>query len=79
MELEVIKVAASQGIWAVLSIILIFFILKNQEKRDAIQIDREEKYQKIIEILSSKLELIDDIKKDIEQIKNKFIFWFTLK
>ena len=74
MELEVIKVAASQGIWAVLSIILIFFILKNQEKRDAIQIDREEKYQKIIEILSSKLELIDDIKKDIEQIKNKFIF-----
>jgi len=73
MELEVVKIAASQGVWAVLSISLIFFILRNQEKRDAIQIEREEKYQKIIEILSSKLELIDDIKKDIEKIKNKFI------
>ena len=37
MENEVIKLAASQGIWAVLSIVLIFYILKAQETRDSNQ------------------------------------------
>ncbi|OJV65227.1 MAG: hypothetical protein BGO41_01305 [Clostridiales bacterium 38-18] len=71
MELEVVKIAASQGIWAVLSIVLIFFILRNQEKRDQIQAEREEKYQLIINTLSEKLEIIKDVKVDVEAIKNR--------
>ncbi|MCD3216326.1 BhlA/UviB family holin-like peptide, partial [Clostridium botulinum] len=34
MENEILKLASSQGIWAALSVVLIFYILKAQEKRD---------------------------------------------
>lgn len=73
MENEILKAASTQGIWAVLSIFLLFYILKAQEKRDLKQEDREKRYQEIIEILSDKLNLIDDIKKDILEIKNSVI------
>lgn len=70
MENELIKMAATQGIWAALSLVLIFYILKNQEKRDAIQEEREKKYQNIIDQLTSKLEVLDHISTDIEILKN---------
>jgi len=71
MELEIIKIATSQGIWAVLSIFLIFFILRNQEKRDVIQSEREGKYQLIISTLSDKLDSLNEIKTDIAEIKSR--------
>lgn len=70
MELEVIRIAASQGIWAVLSILLIFFILKNQQKRDVLQTQRENNYQSIIEKLTERLDLLNSIKEDLAEIKN---------
>lgn len=70
MESEVLKIASTQGVWAVLCVSLIFYILKAQEKRDLKQEDREKRYHEIIEILSDKLNLIDDIKKDILEIKD---------
>lgn len=73
MESEVLKIASTQGVWAVLCITLIFYILKAQEKRDLKQEDREKRYQEIIEILSDKLNLIDDIKKDILEIKESVL------
>ncbi|CAK7027229.1 MAG: hypothetical protein PEPC_01974 [Peptostreptococcus russellii] len=73
MESEVLKIAATQGIWAMLSISLIFYILRNQEKRDTAQESREIKYQEIIFVLTDKLNVIDDIKDDIVEIKNKII------
>ncbi|SHJ35914.1 BhlA holin family protein [Lutispora thermophila DSM 19022] len=42
MENEIVKLALSQGIWAALSIVLIFYILKAQEKRDISQEERKE-------------------------------------
>lgn len=71
MEADVLKVASTQGIWAVLSVSLIFYILRGQEKRDQIQAAREEKYQTIISTLTGKLDVIEDIKTDISMIKNK--------
>lgn len=71
MEADVLKVASTQGIWAVLSVSLIFYILRSQEKRDQIQAAREEKYQNIISTLTDKLDAIEDIKTDISIIKNK--------
>ena len=71
MEEEIFKLASSQGIWAALSVALIFYILKAQEKRDARQEEREEKYQGIILELTKKLGVIDEIKSDIRQIKSK--------
>jgi len=70
MEGEILKIAMSQGIWAVLSIFLIFYILKAQEKRDEKQEEREKNYQIIISNLSDKLNVIEDIKEDIKVIKN---------
>jgi hypothetical protein len=34
MEKEIATAAVSQGIWAVLSVFLLFYILRAQEKRD---------------------------------------------
>ncbi|AYF54535.1 hypothetical protein G8S49_10895 [Clostridium botulinum C] len=69
MENEILKLASSQGIWAALSVVLIFYILKAQEKRDLKQEQREENYQRIIKNLTDKLHLIEDVKKDLKEVK----------
>ncbi len=58
---------ASNGVWAALSLALIFFILRAQERRDAKQDEREQNYQKIIEELTQKLHIITDMREDIEK------------
>ncbi|AGK96645.1 BhlA/UviB family holin-like peptide [Clostridium pasteurianum] len=65
MESDVLKLAASQGIWALLSVILIYYILKAQEKRDLNQEIREKNYQNIILNLTKEFEAIEDVKKNI--------------
>ncbi|WFD08697.1 BhlA/UviB family holin-like peptide [Tepidibacter hydrothermalis] len=70
MEEKIIELASSQGIWTVLTVALIFYILKNQEKRDLRQEEREIKYQNIISKLTEKLNLVEDIKEDVQEIKN---------
>lgn len=62
--------AASNGVWAALSLALIFFILRAQERRDAKQDEREQNYQKIIEELTKKLHIIIDMQEDIEKIRD---------
>jgi hypothetical protein len=69
LENELIKLASSQGIWAMLAVALIFYILKTQEKRDFKQEEREKNYQDIINKLTDKFTIIEDIKKDVEEIK----------
>jgi len=73
MENEILKVALSQGIWAVLSIFLLFYILKAQEKRDEKQEEREKNYQEIISKITDKLMIIEEVKKDVEDIKKYII------
>lgn len=73
MENELIKIASSQGIWATLSIFLIFYILKAQEKRDSLQGEREKKYQDIINKLTDEFNIITEIKKDVSNIKEKIV------
>ncbi|KOC43678.1 hypothetical protein ADU86_12690, partial [Clostridium botulinum] len=68
MENEILKLASSQGIWAALSVVLIFYILKAQEKRDLKQEQREENYQRIIKNLTDNLHLIEDVKKDVKEV-----------
>ena len=62
METEVLKVAATQGLWATLSVVLIFYILRSQEKRDLKQDARENKYQEIIHKLTEQLYVVNDLK-----------------
>ena len=70
MDSELLKLATSQGIWATLSIFLILYVLKAQEKRDIRQEDREKNYQEILSKLTDKLNIVEDVKKDVEDIKN---------
>ncbi|WP_346887478.1 BhlA/UviB family holin-like peptide [Clostridium sp. UBA1056] len=73
MENELLNVATSQGIWALLSMSLLFYILKAQEKRDLKQEERENKYQEIISKLTEKFTIVETIKKDIEDIKESIL------
>lgn len=73
MENEILKVVASQGVWATISVALILYILKAQEKRDLKQEEREKSYQEIIFKLTEKFNIINDVKNNVEDIKD-YIF-----
>jgi len=66
---EIIKLAATQGVWAALSVALIFYILNAQEKRDLRQEEREKNYQNIIFQLTDKFNILEDVKDNIEELK----------
>lgn len=66
MSDEILRLVSSQGIWAVLSFILIYYILKAQEQRDLKQDQREKNYQDIISNLTNKFELIHS---DLDELK----------
>jgi len=68
MEIETLKMAASYGVFAVLFCYLLFYVLKENGKR-------ESKYQEIIISLTEKFTLIESglcgLGKDIGEIKDK--------
>lgn len=66
MESEILKIAMSQGIWAVLSIFLIIYTLKTQEKRDIANNEREKNYQITINKLSEKINDLTNIIKQLD-------------
>ncbi|EDS79346.1 BhlA/UviB family holin-like peptide (plasmid) [Clostridium perfringens] len=61
MDSELFKIMATQGAFALLFSYLLFYVLKENSKR-------EENYQNIIKELT---ELLPIIKSDVEDIKNK--------
>ncbi|MCS4586117.1 bacteriocin [Clostridium perfringens] len=61
MDSELFKLMATQGAFAILFSYLLFYVLKENSKR-------EDKYQNIIEELT---ELLPKIKEDVEDIKRK--------
>ncbi|MGE5627788.1 MAG: BhlA/UviB family holin-like peptide [Solirubrobacterales bacterium] len=70
MENEIVRIASTQGIWAVISIVLILYILRTQENRDKKQDSRENNYQNIITKLTERFNIIEGIKQDVEDIKS---------
>lgn len=64
MDIEVIKLVASQGAWALLFVWLLFYVLKENSKR-------ENNYQTTINKLADKLSIVEDMKEDIKEIKVK--------
>lgn len=68
MSNEIIQIVSSQGVWALLSFLLIYYIVKAQEKRDEKQDEREKNYQILISELTEKFEVIHS---DVSAIKNK--------
>ena len=65
MELwqEIISVIISNGIFAILFVYLFYYQLRDSKRR-------EEKYQKTIEQLSKHLGVIEQIKEDVEYLKD---------
>ncbi len=68
MEAEIIKLAASQGLFAMLFVALLFYVLRHNEKR-------EERLLTCLEKLTSQYEGLShdvgEIKTDIEVLKEK--------
>jgi hypothetical protein len=68
LEAEIIKMAASQGIFAVLFVALLFYVLKHNERR-------EERLLTCLERLTAQYEVIShdvgEIKGDLEALKEK--------
>lgn len=64
---EILKASLNQGLGYALFVCLLFYVLKQQEKRDNKADTREEKYQTIIQELSDKY---SEIAKDVKDIKD---------
>ena len=61
METEIIKLAASQGIFAVLFVALLFYVLRYNEKRE----------ERLMACLEKLTQDVGEIKSDIEELKGK--------
>ena len=68
MEQEIIRLAASQGLWSVLFVALLFYVLRYNEKR-------EERLMVCLERLTAQFEGIShdvgEIKNDLEDLKER--------
>ncbi len=62
MEAEVLKVVTSQGAWAALFVLLLFYILRENSRR-------EMNYQNIIQSLADNLDIVNDIQDEVASIK----------
>ena len=70
METTVLNVAVSQGIWAVLAVFLLIYIVKSNEQRDTKQEEREKNYQTVIESLTEKFQILNQVQSDLKEIKD---------
>lgn len=64
MENEIIKMAASQGVFAIFFAYLLFYVLKENSKREG-------KYQEIISKLTEKFNVLENVKHTVDEIKEK--------
>ena len=71
METTVMNVAVSQGIWAVLAVFLLIYIVKSNEQRDTKQEEKEKNYQTVIESLTEKFQILNQVQSDLKEIKDK--------
>lgn len=69
MESTILDAALSQGIWAVLAVFLLLYVIKANEKCDQRQAERETQYQKLLTELTEKLTTIEKIEESLIEIK----------
>ncbi|AIY80159.1 hypothetical protein U728_3410 [Clostridium botulinum 202F] len=58
------KMALSQGLGYALFVFLLLYVLKTTG-------ERENKYQTLLDALAEKFNVVEDIKEDVKEIKNK--------
>ncbi len=59
---EILNLAISNGLWAVLFLMLLVYVLKDSRRREI-------KYQETIASLNASLSIVENIKEDIQEIK----------
>lgn len=64
---QIVTMAISNGIFAVLFVFLLFYQLKDSARR-------EKKYQDTIKTLSKSVEIVADIKENVLEMKNLMVF-----
>ena len=69
MESSVLDAALSQGIWAVLAVFLLIYIVKSNERFSARQEEREKQYQELLSALTEKFNVLSVIERDIADVK----------
>lgn len=62
MNTEILMMVAKSGIFALLFVILLFYVLKDSKAR-------ENNYQKVVNQLTEELGAVIEIKQDVEDIK----------
>ena len=62
MEQEIIKVAATQGLWALLFVALLFWVLRENAKR-------EDNYQQLLQELTGKFGILEEVHRDVGEVK----------
>lgn len=69
MESEILKTVASQGIWALLFVWMLFKTMKENKLREDKMNETIDGNQLVIQSLAKSLEMVNEIKKDVEEIK----------
>lgn len=70
---EILKMATGYGIFAALFVYLFFYMLKDSKAREVKYQETIAKNQEVISSLSDKLNIVADVKTDVDDIKN-YIF-----
>lgn len=65
METTMLDAALSQGIWAVVAVFLLIYVVKSNEQRDKKQEERENNYQSVIEKLTEKYQILYTVQNDL--------------
>ncbi|ENZ33277.1 BhlA/UviB family holin-like peptide [Clostridium butyricum] len=71
MENELLKTIVSQGAWAVLFVWLLIDTRKESKIREEKLQNVINKNQEVISELAEKFDVVEDIKEDVKEIKNK--------
>lgn len=61
---QILETAIKSGLWAVLFVALLAYVLQDGRKR-------EDKYQKTIETLTERLEIVVEIKEKVDKLSRK--------
>ena len=72
METTMLDAALSQGIWAVVAVFLLIYVVKSNEQRDKKQEERENN-QSVIEKLTEKYQILYTVQNDLNEIKNHLL------
>lgn len=73
MDAQIIEAVTSQGLGVGLSIALVFYIIRTQERRDKAQCEREESYHKLLNEFSKKLVVMDEIRSDVKGMREDLL------